>query len=196
MLELDSAIPNNCANTFCFYSREPDEVDYALRLLSHNDREAMSVIGEKYRELETRHCLVISNEERLPLLLEIPFFEEKIIQNERKEIEKKKFSNQFLAYKHLRELLPKEEITYNDRKIIPPYECDIALPKRKIAIHWNGVRYHSSRKQVEIDLLKNKLLKEKEWESYSVMDYGMTDEEIKDKMTGLVEENKCTGKEL
>lgn len=37
-----------------------------------------------------------------------------------------------------------DEIITNSRKIIPPYEIDIYIPKLKIAIEFNGVYYHSS----------------------------------------------------
>jgi hypothetical protein len=34
------------------------------------------------------------------------------------------------------------EVLHNDRKIIKPYEIDIAIPKYKIAIEYNGVGHH------------------------------------------------------
>jgi very-short-patch-repair endonuclease len=55
-----------------------------------------------------------------------------------------------------------DQIIENSRKIIQPYELDIYIPKKKIAIEFNGLYWHSSeRKEKDYHYQKYKKCKEK-----------------------------------
>lgn len=43
----------------------------------------------------------------------------------------------------VKDLLPEEEVITSDRSIITPYELDIVVPSRNVAIEFNGVYWHS-----------------------------------------------------
>jgi len=51
-----------------------------------------------------------------------------------------------LILKNILYKLLKEEIMYNTRKIIKPYELDIYIPKYKLAFEYNGDRWHKNDK--------------------------------------------------
>ena len=50
---------------------------------------------------------------------------------------------QMFMYQCLLKLLPDTEILYNTRKIIAPYELDIYIPSKKLAIEYNGNNFHN-----------------------------------------------------
>ena len=55
-----------------------------------------------------------------------------------------KISKNELLIHEMIENLYKGEIIYNSRDIIPPYELDIYIPEKKVAIEYNGTYFHSS----------------------------------------------------
>ena len=57
---------------------------------------------------------------------------------------------QFEVYKFLKNIY-KNDILFNNRKIIPPLELDIYIPKKKLAIEFNGIYWHS----INIGMNKN-----------------------------------------
>jgi hypothetical protein len=61
----------------------------------------------------------------------------------------------------IKELLPEEEVVEGNRNIISPYELDILLPSKNIAIEFNGIYWHSDL-FVEDDyhLIKTKMCRE------------------------------------
>ena len=50
----------------------------------------------------------------------------------------------------------KDSLIYNSRSIIPPYELDIYIPDKKVAIEFNGVLYHNSTTNPYNDIPKDK----------------------------------------
>ena len=69
---------------------------------------------------------------------------------------------------------------------IPPFEVDVTLPEKKIAIEYDGVFYHSSDEQKERDEQKEKLLAEKGWKLLRVVDDGLSLEQVKEKAREVV----------
>lgn len=63
----------------------------------------------------------------------------------------------------IKEALPSDlEITFNNDEIISPYELDVYIPSKNLAIEFNGLYYHSSRfKHYSYHLNKTKLCNKK-----------------------------------
>jgi hypothetical protein len=64
---------------------------------------------------------------------------------------------QLLLYEILKLLFVNEEILYNTRKIIKPYELDIYIPKYKLAFEYNGKGWHENNKN---DIIKNNICRD------------------------------------
>lgn len=52
-------------------------------------------------------------------------------------------------YQHLLQYIDEKDIITNTRKLIPPFELDIYIPEKKIAIEFNGVYWHSEKAGIE-----------------------------------------------
>jgi very-short-patch-repair endonuclease len=78
-------------------------------------------------------------------------------------LDKKNFSSpQLILCKIIKIILNDENILYNTRKIIKPYELDVYSPKYKIAFEYDGTYYHNYNNIIiNNDILKDKLCKEK-----------------------------------
>lgn len=61
---------------------------------------------------------------------------------------------QMFMYQCLLKLLPNTEILYNTRKIIAPYELDIYIPSKKLAIEYNGNNFHNQEDVKARDAIK------------------------------------------
>ena len=61
---------------------------------------------------------------------------------------------QMFMYQCLLKLLPNTEILYNTRKIIVPYELDIYIPSKKLAIEYNGNNFHNQEDVKARDAIK------------------------------------------
>lgn len=61
---------------------------------------------------------------------------------------------QMFMYQCLLHLLPDTEILYNTRKIIAPYELDIYIPSKKLAIEYNGNNFHNQEDVKARDAIK------------------------------------------
>ena len=67
----------------------------------------------------------------------------------------KKFSTpQLLLFEILKIIIPNTNISYNDRKIIKPYEIDIYIEKYKLGFEYNGMFWHKFKNSVKNDLIK------------------------------------------
>jgi len=64
-----------------------------------------------------------------------------------------------------------EEILYNTRKIIKPYELDIYIPKYNLAFEYDGLYWHKNR---IIDNIKNNLCDEKNIKLIRINDYNIS----------------------
>jgi hypothetical protein len=65
---------------------------------------------------------------------------------------------------YIKQLLPNENIVFNDRKILNGLELDIYIPNKKIAIEFDGIYYHSElsgNKNKNYHLNKTKICLEK-----------------------------------
>lgn len=67
---------------------------------------------------------------------------------------KQNYSTPQLILKYLILKIIDNNILYNDRKIIKPYEIDIYLPKYKLAFEYDGKRWHNNNDK---DIIKNNL---------------------------------------
>jgi hypothetical protein len=70
---------------------------------------------------------------------------------------------QMMLYQLLRIILPNENIVYNTRKIIKPYELDIYIESKSIGFEYNGKGWHVNN---ENDKIKINLCKEKNIELF------------------------------
>lgn len=70
------------------------------------------------------------------------------------------FSTPQLICQYLFDKILNEKSSYNNRKIIAPYELDIYYEKLKLAIEYNGIKWHNSEDVVERDRMKKKLCEE------------------------------------
>ena len=61
---------------------------------------------------------------------------------------------QMFMYQCLLKLLPDTEILYNTRKTIAPYELDIYIPAKKLAIEYNGNNFHNQEDVKARDAIK------------------------------------------
>jgi len=67
----------------------------------------------------------------------------------------KKFSTpQLLLFEILKIIIPNTNISYNNRKIIKPYEIDIYIEKYKLGFEYNGMFWHKYKNSVKNDLIK------------------------------------------
>ncbi len=71
-------------------------------------------------------------------------------------------------------------MVYSDRSVIPPFEIDVTLPERKLAIEYDGVFYHSREGQKKRDVEKEKLLVAKGWKLVRIVDEGLSPEQVKE----------------
>jgi hypothetical protein len=67
------------------------------------------------------------------------------------------FSIPQLILQDIMDTLLKSQSLYNTRKIIPPYEIDIYYPEFRLALEYNGRRWHFNNKR---DIIKNILFEE------------------------------------
>lgn len=65
---------------------------------------------------------------------------------------------QLILFYIIKQLLPKDKIEYNTRKIITPYEIDIFVKKYNIGFEYDGKGWHNN---PEIDLIKDNLCLDK-----------------------------------
>ena len=61
---------------------------------------------------------------------------------------------QLLLFEMIKKILPDDNIVYNNRKVIKPYEIDIYSEKYKLGFEYNGKYWHTNNKS---DLIKNNL---------------------------------------
>lgn len=61
-------------------------------------------------------------------------------------------------YEFIKELLPHEEVINGDRKIIKPFELDIYVPSKKIAIEYDGLYWHSEARKEDSNYHLNKTI--------------------------------------
>lgn len=73
-------------------------------------------------------------------------------------MKKQRYSCPQLALHYIVKKILNTETIYNGRKIIPPYELDIYLPKYKLAFEYDGKPWHKNNKN---DLIKNEICKNK-----------------------------------
>tara|TARA_Y100000034_G_scaffold134744_1_gene204057 strand:+ start:1417 stop:2241 length:825 start_codon:yes stop_codon:yes gene_type:complete len=84
-------------------------------------------------------------------------------------------------YEYLVKTIGKEKIKYNDWVSLNyKYEIDISIPSLKIAIEWDGYRWHYENNQNEKrDLRKNKAILDKGWKFIRIIDDHLNKSELK-----------------
>lgn len=53
------------------------------------------------------------------------------------------------VHQHLLQYMDEKDIITNTRKLIPPFEIDIYIPEKKVAIEFNGIYWHSEKAGIE-----------------------------------------------
>lgn len=181
---LDPAIASNCACNFVFLTREPDDAHYASALLCGSKyADKTRLVESELNSLGQFECLVSTSTDRDVARVRVtPLWEDGVKEIEGKELPFIEGSfKQKTFFEELRKLLPNEKIVYSDRSVIPPFEIDVTLPERKVAIEYDGVFYHSSEEQKKRDEEKEKLLAEKGWKLIRVLDDGLSLEQVREK---------------
>ena len=74
-------------------------------------------------------------------------------------------------YYYVKNLYP--DTISGDRKTLDGLELDIYIPSKKVAIEYDGVRWHKSSAAIERELRKNKLCKDKEIELIRIREHGL-----------------------
>ena len=74
----------------------------------------------------------------------------------------------------------RNKIIYNDWKSLDyKYELDISIPSKKIAVEWDGYRWHYQNKDVEKkDLIKNNEILNKGWKFIRIKDNHLNKSQI------------------
>jgi len=97
------------------------------------------------------------------------------------------------AEKEIRKLITKYNFETNKRDIIPPYELDIYIPEKKLAIEFNGNYWHSSiRKERLYHQEKSLLCKEKGIRLIHIFEYQWNDPRKRKILESIISE--CLGK--
>lgn len=121
-------------------------------------------------------------------------------------------SKEHSLLEYVKSLLPKDEVVSHDRTTIYPYELDISIPSKKIAIEFNGnfwhSDYHSTSKESQNaktrHLFKTKLCRERGIRLIHVFEYewDLNTQKIKDFLKDALRERstlyarKCEVKEI
>lgn len=105
------------------------------------------------------------------------------------------FSVPQLMLKILIENLMLEDIRYDDRKTIAPYEIDIFLPKFNLAFEYDGKRWHRNNKN---DVIKNEIMNNKNIKFFRFLENNRNYEsDIKEQFKSILPElNEYTGKKI
>lgn len=105
------------------------------------------------------------------------------------------FSIPQLMLKILIENLITEDIRYDDRKIIKPYEIDIFIPKFNLAFEYDGKRWHVDNKN---DDVKNEIMISKNIKFFRFVENNRNYEsDIKEQFKSILSElNEHTGKKI
>lgn len=108
-----------------------------LRHQHHTERKTFEEIGE---ELGVVHSTVAQRMQHIGI--------------EGKRFSRSRSERELVAY--LKSIIPEDSITINDRTCIPPYELDIVIPNKNVAVEMNGLYWHSESQEPNHNYHKNK----------------------------------------
>ena len=126
------------------------EATYNIISNKENFKNYILSLPEKQRNIPIMAKLLNYSQTQLAIL-----FYHKYNLNEEIILHKTARNTEHLIDKFIRSIY-KNTIIYNTRSIIPPYELDIYIPDKKVAIEFNGVLYHNSTINPYNDIPKDK----------------------------------------